>query len=246
MASPTSGREVSHSNFRSVRDDTSPCPCVKSTDAKAGHHALLCMTPWMTHKRESLNLSHSTTQEQHDTHMCASSYEAQQIMQICPVSNLDEDFAVGVELFSLVMLACGYAGLRIFGSRHACSLARACSLVRAPTKPHMQLPTSMPYKASPCPLSNPTGQWNTYHIRIDHKKNNGIVKLNNVLINEFPLSGKIWDSLVKESKFSRSKDFEYLGDERWYGFAKNQYGHICLQDHPGKAFFKNIQIRELD
>lgn len=95
-------------------------------------------------------------------------------------------------------------------------------------------------------ISNPTGQWNTYHIIIDHKENNGIVKLNNVLINEFPLSGKIWDSLVKESKFSRSKDFEYLGDERWYGFAKNQYGHICLQDHPGKAFFKNIQIKELD
>jgi hypothetical protein len=49
-----------------------------------------------------------------------------------------------------------------------------------------------------------------------------------------------------QSKFSKSEDYEYLGDERWYGFAKNKYGHICLQDHPGKAYFKNIQIRECD
>ena len=52
--------------------------------------------------------------------------------------------------------------------------------------------------------------------------------------------------LVNQSKFSKSEDYEYLGDERWYGFAKNKYGHICLQDHPGKAYFKNIQIRECD
>ena len=51
---------------------------------------------------------------------------------------------------------------------------------------------------------------------------------------------------MNQSKFSKSEDYEYLGDERWYGFAKNKYGHICLQDHPGKAYFKNIQIRECD
>lgn len=95
-------------------------------------------------------------------------------------------------------------------------------------------------------ISNPTGQWNSYHITINHRNNKGKVRLNNVLINEFPLSGKIWDSLVKQSKFSKSEEYEYLGDERWYGFAKKQYGFICLQDHPGKAFFKNIQIRELN
>jgi hypothetical protein len=95
-------------------------------------------------------------------------------------------------------------------------------------------------------ISNPAGEWNSYHIKIDHRNNKGKVKLNNILINEFPLSGKTWDSLVNQSKFSKSEDYEYLGDERWYGFAKNKYGHICLQDHPGKAYFKNIQIRECD
>ena len=95
-------------------------------------------------------------------------------------------------------------------------------------------------------ISNPAGEWNSYHIKIDHRNNKGKVKLNNILINEFPLSGKTWDSLVNQSKFSKSEDYEYLGDERWYGFAKNKYGHICLQDHPGKAYFKNIQIKECD
>ena len=74
----------------------------------------------------------------------------------------------------------------------------------------------------------------------------GEIEINNILINEFPLSGKTWDSLVNQSKFSRSEDYEYLGDERWFGFSKNKLGHICLQDHPGKAFFKNIFIRELN
>jgi len=57
-------------------------------------------------------------------------------------------------------------------------------------------------------ISNPAGEWNSYHIKIDHRNNKGIVKLNNILINEFPLSGKTWDSLVNQSKFSRSEDYE--------------------------------------
>ena len=82
--------------------------------------------------------------------------------------------------------------------------------------------------------------------KIDHKTNKGWVKLNNILINDFPLSGREWDSLVMQSKFSKSEEYEYLGSERWFGFSKNKSGHICLQDHPGKAFFKNIYIKELN
>ena len=95
-------------------------------------------------------------------------------------------------------------------------------------------------------VCNPAGEWNSYYIKIDHRNNKGKVKLNNILINEFPLTGKTWDSLLKHSKFSRSEDYEYLGDERWFGFSKSKLGHICLQDHPGKAFFKNIFIKELN
>jgi hypothetical protein len=92
---------------------------------------------------------------------------------------------------------------------------------------------------------NPPGQWNSFHITIDHQNNKGKVILNGVLINDFKLKGKEWDSLVNKSKFSQSQDYEYLGEERWYGFAKSPKGFICLQDHPGKAYFKNIRIKEL-
>ena len=100
---------------------------------------------------------------------------------------------------------------------------------------------SAPSKTS---VANPAGEWNTFYIKIDHDKNKGTVFLNKILINEFPLKGEKWDSLLKESKFSKSQDYEYLGDERWYGFGKSPHGFICLQDHPGNAYFKNIKIRE--
>ena len=94
-------------------------------------------------------------------------------------------------------------------------------------------------------IANPAGNWNTFHIKIDHNTNKGTVILNEVLINEFPLKGEKWDSMVNKSKFSKSEDYEYLGNEKWYGFAKTPNGHICLQDHPGNAYFKNIKIKEL-
>ncbi len=92
---------------------------------------------------------------------------------------------------------------------------------------------------------NPAGQWNSYHIKIDQKNNNGWVMLNGILINEFKLRGPEWDSLLLKSKFSKSEDYDYLGDKRWYDFAIYQEGYICLQDHPGKAYFKNIRIKKL-
>lgn len=96
------------------------------------------------------------------------------------------------------------------------------------------------------PNPNPAGHWNTYYIKIDQKKNIGLVKLNDQLINEFPLSGEKWNEKMKKSKFNRSEDYEYLGDKRWYDFANYKQGSICLQDHPGKAYFRNIKIRELE
>ena len=93
---------------------------------------------------------------------------------------------------------------------------------------------------------NPAGDWNTYHIKIDQKNNLGFVKLNDSLINEFQLRGEKWDALFAKSKFSKSDEYPYLGDKRWYDFGKFFKGYICFQDHPGKAYFKNIRIRELD
>ena len=92
---------------------------------------------------------------------------------------------------------------------------------------------------------NPVGDWNQYYIKIDQKNNQGLLKLNDVVINEFPLSGPEWDDSLLKSKFNKSEDYPYLGEKRWYDFAKFKKGALCLQDHPGKAYFKNIKIREL-
>lgn len=97
-------------------------------------------------------------------------------------------------------------------------------------------------------IAKPADQWNTYHIKIDYKSNRGEVILNDVLINSFPLKGPEWDAMYQESKFNKSEaeDSEYLGDARWYDFAKFSKGHICFQDHPGMVSFRNIRIKELD
>lgn len=95
-------------------------------------------------------------------------------------------------------------------------------------------------------VSKPAGQWNSYHIIIDHKSNHGEVILNDISINSFPLYGPEWDAMVQQSKFSRSEESPYLGDARWYDFGKYSSGHICFQDHPGKVSFRNIRIKELD
>jgi|TARA_B110000285_G_scaffold235567_1_gene318145 hypothetical protein len=93
---------------------------------------------------------------------------------------------------------------------------------------------------------NTAGEWNTYHIKIDHKNNEGWVKLNEKLINKFKLRGPEWDTLLQKSKFSKSEGYEYLGDKRWYDFATYPEGYISFQDHPGKAYFKNISVKELN
>lgn len=93
--------------------------------------------------------------------------------------------------------------------------------------------------------ANPFGNWNHYHIKIDQKNNFGTLILNGTLVNEFPLRGPKWDAAFSASKFNKSEDYPYLGEKRWFDFASIKKGSICLQDHPGKAYFKNIKIREL-
>ena len=91
----------------------------------------------------------------------------------------------------------------------------------------------------------PSNKWNSYHIIINYNKNFGKVILNNKLINSFPLKGQKWDSMLRKSKFSKSDDYPYLGDSRWYDFGKFHRGKICFQDHPGEVSFKNVRIREI-
>ncbi|NNC51354.1 MAG: DUF1080 domain-containing protein [Flaviramulus sp.] len=83
-------------------------------------------------------------------------------------------------------------------------------------------------------VCKPAGEWNLCEISINHNTNEGSVTLNGTKIVKFPLHGEAWDALVENSKF---KD--------WEGFGKHQTGHIGLQDHSDKVWFKNIKIKNL-
>ena len=83
-------------------------------------------------------------------------------------------------------------------------------------------------------VTNPAGEWNREVIHIDYAQNEGWVELNGTRIVEFPLHGEEWEKLVDDSKF---KDWEHFG--------KNQKGHIVLQDHGDKVWYRNIRIRKL-
>lgn len=84
-------------------------------------------------------------------------------------------------------------------------------------------------------VTKPAGEWNTTVIRINHEENKGSVEMNGTMVTEFAVHGEEWDEMVKNSKF---KD--------WEDFGKTHKGHIALQDHGDKVWYRNIKIKELD
>lgn len=82
------------------------------------------------------------------------------------------------------------------------------------------------------PAVNPAGQWNTARLSVK----DGHVEhwLNGKKVVEYEIGSPKWDSLVQESKFASMK-----------GFGREEQGHIALQDHGHKVWFKNIKIRVL-
>lgn len=91
------------------------------------------------------------------------------------------------------------------------------------------------YDLIPAPADkpvNPVGQWNTARIvsrgkHVEHW-------LNGVKILEFTRDDPAFRQIVAGSKFKDNADF---------GLAEK--GHILLQDHGDKVYFRNIRIREL-
>lgn len=79
------------------------------------------------------------------------------------------------------------------------------------------------------------GEWNSYHIVVNHNDNQVIVVHNDVEILRFPTHGPDWDQLVADSKFANID-----------GFGTYRKGHLSFQDHPGIISYRNVEIRELD
>lgn len=78
----------------------------------------------------------------------------------------------------------------------------------------------------------PAGEWNK--VRIVIKNGKGESWLNGKKVVDFPTKGAEWDKMVETSKF-----------KGWEGFGKFEKGHIALQDHGDKVWYRNIRIKEL-
>ena len=79
---------------------------------------------------------------------------------------------------------------------------------------------------------NEAGEWNRARLIV----NNGHVQhwLNGYMVVETQMWGPEWENLLANSKF---KD--------WPNFGNTRRGHIVLQDHGDKVWFRNIKVREL-
>ncbi|MBT8261605.1 MAG: DUF1080 domain-containing protein [Bacteroidia bacterium] len=89
--------------------------------------------------------------------------------------------------------------------------------------------------AYPGEFVNPAGSWNLCVVEINYNTSLAKVTMNNKESVEFPINGPEWKELVRNSKF---KD--------WPGFGIYHSGHISLQDHGNKVWYRNIRIKKLD
>jgi len=78
----------------------------------------------------------------------------------------------------------------------------------------------------------PAMQWN--ESRILSKDGHYTFYQNGQKVVEFKMHTPEWDAMIAKSKF---KDLD--------GFGKAKRGHIALQDHSDKVWFRNIRIREI-
>ena len=79
---------------------------------------------------------------------------------------------------------------------------------------------------------NPAGQWNSAKLIV----NNGKVEhwLNGKKVVEYQIGSPEWQEQYNSSKFAN-----------WSEYAKHANGHLALQDHGDKVWFRNIRVKRL-
>lgn len=80
-------------------------------------------------------------------------------------------------------------------------------------------------------VCRPAGQWNK--IRLVVRQGRAEHYLNNRKIVEYQIGGPEWDRRVSDSKF-----------KNWPQFGTYSRGHIALQDHGDRVWYRRIRIRE--
>ena len=85
---------------------------------------------------------------------------------------------------------------------------------------------------APDGLANKATKWNS--VRIVAKGTKMDFYLNGEVTGKVNIGSEKWNQLLAASKF-----------KSWEGFGQNKTGHIGLQDHGDKVWFKNLKIRKL-
>lgn len=86
--------------------------------------------------------------------------------------------------------------------------------------------------AGPDDPVKPVGEWNKAEIILNHGKLE--LKMNDVTVVTTTMWDDNWKQMVAKSKFKTKPDF-----------AVFQSGHIGLQDHGDRVWFRNIKVRKL-
>jgi hypothetical protein len=86
--------------------------------------------------------------------------------------------------------------------------------------------------AAPAGVVRPAGEWN--QVRILVKGHHVEHWLNGTKVVEYELESPDWEAKVAASKF-----------RQWPGYGRAPKGHIALQDHGDRVWYRSIKIREI-
>ena len=101
-----------------------------------------------------------------------------------------------------------------------------------PVGPNEQSASHYAIEAAASDETKPIGEWNEGGIVV--KGNHVEYWLNGVKTTEYEMHSDAWKAQVANSKFVKWKDYATLGK-----------GHIGLQDHGHRVWFRNLKIKKL-